>query len=129
MSRKKVCITKADNGFILRVLNHGESDYREPYTKGLVVCDGSDSLGKELSHFFDVPKITVTNNLKQYEGFEEFLGFFKAAIADELRVFGKCKWVSQGPDNCDCGKCEVDRMDVMKLITRAHELGAKREQG
>ena len=53
--------------------------------------------------------------------------YIKQAINKELDIRGQCKWLSDGPDNCQCPKCQIDRMDDEKIEKVAHELSLKFE--
>lgn len=44
------------------------------------------------------------------------------AVVDRLDVTGLCKWMSAGPDNCVCAKCQIERMPLGDLVREVNEI-------
>lgn len=51
--------------------------------------------------------------------------YIKYAIEKLLDVAGGCKWLSLGPTDCQCAKCQVDRMSIGEIEKLARELEQK----
>jgi len=52
---------------------------------------------------------------------------FKRLIKEKLVVFGQCKVLSLGFDDCPCALCQLLRMDTREMKKKTNELIKKRQ--
>lgn len=50
--RRQFKVIKADNGFIVKVINHGLSPLKEPYEKSLLVFESQVAMTEWINNFF-----------------------------------------------------------------------------
>lgn len=53
MTRRKISILEANNGFIVKVINHGMTPFREPYGDTLMVFTSLKEMSDWLKRFFE----------------------------------------------------------------------------